>query len=94
MVRRGKHMYVYCKETPKHKQKQAFHTIINRSAEFCQPATIPSYTASFSFATAAPRVPATNVTEMLFCSPCTIPSATINPVSKFRVAGSAGVILA
>eukprot|EP01039_Chlorochromonas_danica_P000147 gene143-155_t len=28
IVRRGKRRYVYCKETPKHKQRQGFHTLI------------------------------------------------------------------
>jgi ribosomal protein L36 len=30
IVQRGKRRYVYCKETPKHKQRQGFHTIVNQ----------------------------------------------------------------
>jgi ribosomal protein L36 len=29
IVRRGKVRYVYCKENPKHKQRQGYHTIIS-----------------------------------------------------------------
>ena len=29
MVKRGKIRYVYCKETPKHKQRQGFHTMVH-----------------------------------------------------------------
>jgi large subunit ribosomal protein L36 len=31
MVRRGKRLYVYCKQTPKHKQRQGFHTLIQHN---------------------------------------------------------------
>ena len=40
MVRRGKKMFVYCKEIPKHKQRQGyFHTMArnNFMNEFCSP---------------------------------------------------------
>ena len=30
IVRRGKVRYVYCKETPKHKQRQGYHTMIHQ----------------------------------------------------------------
>ena len=30
IVRRGKIRYVYCKETPKHKQRQGYHTMIHQ----------------------------------------------------------------
>lgn len=29
IVKRGKIRYVYCKETPKHKQRQGFHTMVH-----------------------------------------------------------------
>ncbi len=35
VVRRGKSRYVYCKETPKHKQRQGYHTMAHRSGEYC-----------------------------------------------------------
>lgn len=35
VVRRGKSRYVYCKLTPKHKQRQGYHTMAHRSGEFC-----------------------------------------------------------
>lgn len=33
IVRRGKTRYVYCKTTPKHKQRQGFHTSAREGAE-------------------------------------------------------------
>lgn len=32
MVKRGKRRYVYCKVTPKHKQRQGFHTLIQATS--------------------------------------------------------------
>jgi len=44
MVKRGKVRYVYCKKTPKHKQRQGYHTWTNSSSTF----SIQSNTFSFS----------------------------------------------
>lgn len=90
MVRRGKHMYVYCKETPKHKQRQAFHTQLDRSmAATVAPMTIPT-AATIPFKSAA--------SLEMFCSPCAVPSTMargkISAVNKFLIGGSAGVIFA
>ena len=42
VVRRGKTRYVYCKTTPKHKQRQGYHTMAHESSgaycAFCAPA--------------------------------------------------------
>jgi ribosomal protein L36 len=40
IVRRGKKLCVYCKENPKHKQRQGFHTLIagnDSDMQFCCP---------------------------------------------------------
>ena len=33
MVRRGKRLYVVCSKTPKHKQRQGFHTLAGNDEE-------------------------------------------------------------
>lgn len=35
VVRRGKTRYVYCKTTPKHKQRQGYHTMTHQQGQFC-----------------------------------------------------------
>jgi len=35
VVRRGKSRYVYCRTTPKHKQRQGYHTMAHKNGEFC-----------------------------------------------------------
>ncbi len=35
VVKRGKKVYVYCSETPKHKQRQGFHTLVGNNCCQC-----------------------------------------------------------
>lgn len=35
VVRRGKTRYVCCKVTPKHKQRQGYHTMAHKNGEYC-----------------------------------------------------------
>ena len=34
-VQRGKTRYIYCKMTPKHKQRQGYHTMVHQEGGFC-----------------------------------------------------------
>ncbi len=53
VVRRGKTRYVYCKKSPKHKQRQGFHTLAMADvglAHYCLPVnTMPFSLGNFSF---------------------------------------------
>lgn len=35
VVRRGKSRFVYCKMTPKHKQRQGYHTMVHQDGDYC-----------------------------------------------------------
>lgn len=35
VVRRGKSRFVYCKMTPKHKQRQGYHTMTHQDGDYC-----------------------------------------------------------
>lgn len=35
VVRRGKSRFVYCKMTPKHKQRQGYHTMAHQDGDYC-----------------------------------------------------------
>ena len=43
VVRRGKTRYVYCKMTPKHKQRQGYHTMVHQNGGYCMVCNIPGY---------------------------------------------------
>mmetsp|Transcript_24282 Transcript_24282/g.26555 ORF Transcript_24282/g.26555 Transcript_24282/m.26555 type:complete len:111 (+) Transcript_24282:112-444(+) len=42
IVQRGKNRFVYCKETPKHKQRQGYHTMSLAQGQMLTPGSIPS----------------------------------------------------
>jgi ribosomal protein L36 len=91
VVRRGKTRYVYCKETPKHKQRQGFHTSTGmQSPGFstsleCTAIAMPKF-----YAPVTPSFPI----NMEFCQVIgTVPSATLSPATRYiRGVGMFGVM--
>ncbi|RYH24338.1 50S ribosomal protein L36 [archaeon] len=55
IVKRGKKRFVYCKESPKHKQRQGFHTMIQRAPDTTW--QLPSYDYCFFASPALPKLP-------------------------------------
>ncbi len=87
IVRRGKSRFVYCKENPKHKQRQGFHT----STVVQQPTTLSDYhVPQFTNPHRTPIFPIN--TELCYFIESKV-SVRMNPVSKYCPAvGIFGVI--
>ncbi len=78
IVRRGKKRFVYCKENPKHKQRQGFHT----STRVNMPATpsYPEFTHSYSNNFCQFIIPTMPTAPIMTNA---VSSVGINPVTKY-----------
>eukprot|EP01031_Cornospumella_fuschlensis_P033975 gene33975-41115_t len=77
IVKRGKKRFVYCKESPKHKQRQGFHTIVQRAPEATW--QLPTHEYCFFLAPTVPKLPL----EGLRNANATLMNARLNPALMY-----------